>query len=65
MKIKRPPMSKVWVDPPSGWQYGFPRVYDEAEDGPCWEWMVSKGYPESMKELADRATRCWDYSENS
>lgn len=44
-----------WVDPPSGWQYGFPRLYDPAKDGPMREWMIAQGYP---KALADKNLDC-------
>jgi len=37
-----------WVDPPSGWQYGFPRLYDPASDGNLTEWLIREGYPEKM-----------------
>jgi len=37
-----------WVDPPSGWRYGFPRLYDPAADGDMTEWMIAQGYPEQL-----------------
>ena len=37
-----------WVDPPSGWLYGFPRLYDPASDGDMTEWMIRNGYPEHL-----------------
>lgn len=43
------------VDPPSGWQWGFPRRYDPASDGPMKEWLVRNGYP---KHLADKGLTC-------
>lgn len=44
-----------WVDPPSGWRYGFPKLYDPAKDGPMREWLVKSGYP---KALADKNLPC-------
>ena len=44
-----------WVDPPSGWRYGFPKLYDPSKDGPIREWMVANGYP---KALADKGAPC-------
>jgi hypothetical protein len=44
-----------WVDPPSGWRYGFPRLYDPAKDGDMVEWMIANGYP---KRLADQGLAC-------
>ena len=37
-----------WVDPPSGWLYGFPRLYDPASDGDMTAWMIAHGYPEHL-----------------
>ena len=37
-----------WVDPPSGWLYGFPRLYDPATDGDMTAWMIAHGYPERL-----------------
>lgn len=44
-----------WVDPPSGWKYGFPRLYDPAKDGQMRLWLVKNGYPKS---LADKNLHC-------
>lgn len=32
-----------WIDPPSGWKYGFPKLWDG--NGDMREWMIQKGYP--------------------
>lgn len=37
---------KIWVDPPSGWKYGFPKIYDPASDGDVMEWIIRCGYPQ-------------------
>jgi hypothetical protein len=37
-----------WVDPPGGWRYGFPRLYDPAADGDMTAWMIANGYPEHL-----------------
>lgn len=39
---------KMWVDPPSGWQYGFPKIYEPAKDGSLKEFLVREGYPADM-----------------
>lgn len=44
-----------WVDPPSGWQYGFPRLYDPEKDGNITEWLIANGYP---KKLAEQGLPC-------
>ena len=36
---------KVWVDPPSGHRYGFPKVFDTIEDGDMLQWLYDNGYP--------------------
>lgn len=36
----------VWVDPPSGWRYGFPKLWDRK--GSCQDWMIANGYPEHL-----------------
>lgn len=38
-------MAKQWIDPPSGWQYGFPKIYDSEVDGSVREWLIREGYP--------------------
>ena len=38
---------KVNVDPPMGWKYGFPRVFDTETDGVIREWLVREGYPQA------------------
>lgn len=38
---------KVNVDPPMGWKYGFPKVFDTEADGVMQEWLVREGYPQT------------------
>ncbi len=38
---------KVNVDPPMGWKYGFPRVFDTETDGVMREWLLREGYPQA------------------
>ena len=51
----------IWVDPPEGWKYGFPAIYDPEKDGQLSEWIVKKGYPVSLiQEYGDVwSVRCW------
>jgi hypothetical protein len=47
-----------FVDPPTGWMYGFPAIYDGKQ--PLRDWIESKGYP--MKDWDDWArnyVRVW------
>jgi len=46
---------KTYVDPPSGWKYGFPKVYNEETDGDMTKWLLANGYPQ--KEIDS----CGDY----
>ena len=43
-------IKKVWVDPPSGWRYGFPKVWDKVEHPDFKTWLFSEGYPEQEYE---------------
>ena len=58
-------MSKLWVDPPEGWKYGFPAIYDAETDGQMSEWIVRKGYPLlTIKEYGEQwHIRCWSAEE--
>ena len=55
----------IWVDPPEGWKYGFPAIYDPNTDGQLSEWIVRKGYPLlTIKKYGDAwAVRCWPAKE--
>lgn len=49
-RLRRPEWTArpYWVDPPSGWRYGFPRLYDPQTDGDMTEWIIAHGYPEHL-----------------
>jgi len=48
-------MNKVYCDPPSGWQYGFPKIWDQDKYPDMNKWLVDNGYPQSMiDKLGDR-----------
>jgi len=55
----------IWVDPPEGWKFGFPAIYDPDTDGQLSDWIVRKGYPLlTIKEYGDAwAVRCWPAEE--
>ena len=41
------------IDPPSGWQYGFPKVLPEGITD-VKKWLIEQGYPkEIIKEMGD------------
>jgi hypothetical protein len=50
---------KVIVDPPSGWQYGFPTLWDKDEYEKLEDFLKAKGYPEDQIEFACRHMRMW------
>ena len=39
--------SRIWIDPPQGWRWGFPKVYDPNKDGNPVKWLVAQGYPQA------------------
>ena len=53
---------RVWVDPPSGYLYGFPKIYDPAvETLPLGEqWLLDNGMPWSYCGLG---CRIWPVTE--
>jgi len=48
-----------FVDPPSGWKYGFPAAYDETKDGTLQQFLLKKGYPEKDIPFALLHMRSW------
>ena len=56
-------MSKIMIDPPSGWRHGFPLPYDEAADGPMRDFLLRFGYPEKDVDFALKYIRCWPVEE--
>jgi len=41
-----------WIDPPSGWKYGFPKpIPDDVVDFE--DWLVSEGYPRAEIDKMD------------
>jgi hypothetical protein len=45
--LQKPDLRPIWIDPPSGWKYGFPKLYKPKEDGLDLEqWLVKNGYPQ-------------------
>lgn len=48
---QKPRRTRLIIDPPSGWRYGFPREIPRSELHRANEWMVEHGYPQ--KEVDD------------
>jgi len=55
--------SYVWVDPPSGWRYGFPKIWNT--QGDMQEWLIDNKYPENeIKRMGNLFyVRCWEATE--
>ena len=54
-----------WYDPPSGWQFGFPKVYKPLDGESLADTLRRDGYPERFMDLAMRATRFWEADETT
>ena len=54
----------IWIDPPGGWRYGFPKL--KTDDSHVMEWLVKNGYPQQeIDELGDYFfTRSWEASDD-
>lgn len=46
----------MWIDPPEGWRYGFPKLYNKKTDPSVTEWLLKEGYP---KEEEPSYYRMW------
>lgn len=40
--------SKLYCDPPMGWQHGFPKPVPSPEPDDFKAWLVSEGYPKKL-----------------
>jgi len=53
--MSKVPLSKeegLWIDPPSGWKYGFPKLMskEDVQDQNLnfHEWLIKEGYPANL-----------------
>jgi len=51
----------MWVDPPGGWRYGFPKIWKR--DRPIEQWLIDNGYPEHDVEWGSQRMRWWPVEE--
>ena len=52
-------MAKVeYIDPPSGWKYGFPKVLPEGVDD-VMKWLVENGYPQHEIDRCGKTFSLW------
>jgi hypothetical protein len=56
---------KQWADPPSGWRYGFPKVWDYEMYPDFAEWLLDNGYPQKDLELALNYSRFWSVNDEN
>jgi hypothetical protein len=58
---------RVFIDPPSGWQYGFPKVWDPEMDEDVMLWMVKEGYPQEEIDRLGKSFyfRSWEATEQN
>jgi hypothetical protein len=52
-------MNKLWIDPPSGWRYGFPKIWDPVAEPDIKVWLIANGYPEHEVDFALQYYRQW------
>lgn len=52
-------MKTVIYDPPTGWRYGFPKVYNPLPDETLEQTLIRDGYPEKDAEFASKHCRFW------
>lgn len=50
----------TYYDPPSGWQYGFPRPYLPLPGESIVDTLIRDGYPPSMANSWGTYIRFWD-----
>ena len=51
--------NKLWIDPPSGWRYGFPKIWDPVAEPDLKVWLIQSGYPESEVNFGLQYYRQW------
>ena len=56
------PKKVVVIDPPSGWMYGFPRIYNPEPDETIEAWLLRHGYPQhQIDQGMHKHCRYWDF----
>lgn len=55
----------LWCDPPTGWRYGFPKVYDANKHPDFYKWITDEGYPQSEIDRYGKEFYCrwWETEE--
>lgn len=47
----------MWINPPDGFKYGFPKVWDRTTT--IQEWLIENGYPENQVDFAVNNIQWW------
>ena len=56
-------MAKVhYIDPPSGWKYGFPKVLPEGVEDVI-AWLIENGYPQYEIDACGKHFHCGHWEE--
>lgn len=52
----------LYVDPPSGWKYGFPKIIPEDRRDNVKSWLIENGYPQNeIDSLGEYFyVKCWE-----
>jgi hypothetical protein len=48
--IEQQRKEEIHVDPPEGWRYDFPKIWDKNKYPDLNEWLVQEGYPKKKIE---------------
>jgi hypothetical protein len=54
--------TNTYVDPPQGYMYGFPKIWDKQKFPDLKKWLIKQGYPKKMiKKYGDSfSCRFWE-----
>lgn len=56
---ERYPSSLRWIDPPQGWRYGFPRIFNVDGEDDLEKFLYRFGYPPDDIDFAMKHMRIW------
>ena len=56
-------MKQMMVDPPDGWRYGFPKLWDGEEN--LIMFLIKNGYPDQQVRFALKYMRMWPAEDDS
>jgi len=50
----------LYIDPPEGWKYGFPKPVPHRYRDKIEDFLLLKGYPKTLIDLALKYSRYWE-----